>query len=234
MAIFHYTVKIVGRSKGKSILSASAYLNGDVMKNEETGRISYYKNCELWRSEWAKVCNAHLSVDQQVDHRSYARQGKLEIPTIHEGADARKIDEKFQNGQVQTASWKVEENQIIKRQNALLKKIQTSFGKVAGALSQWKERLNDLRRKPGSHSHNGINDKPDRGTAEPYGRDDTGIAGTEQAAKQIADLEREIEQRKQSQEYRSIADKIKANRGTINQRDSQQEKSRRRSRGMKI
>ena len=27
MAIFHYTVKIVGRSKGKSIISASAYLN---------------------------------------------------------------------------------------------------------------------------------------------------------------------------------------------------------------
>ena len=42
MAIFHYTVKIVGRSKGKSVISASAYLNGDVMKNKETGRISYY------------------------------------------------------------------------------------------------------------------------------------------------------------------------------------------------
>ena len=42
MAIFHYTIKIVGRSKGKSVISASAYLNGDVMKNEETGRISYY------------------------------------------------------------------------------------------------------------------------------------------------------------------------------------------------
>ena len=311
------------------------------------------KNCELWRSEWAKVCNDHLSVEQQIDHRSYARQGKLEIPTIHEGADARKIDEKFQSGQVQTASWKVEENQIIKRQNALLKKIQISFGKVSGALSQWKERLNDLKRKPGSHSYDGDNDKPDRGTAESYGRDGTGIAGTgqaapvfsgaepefkklkqriiqaaksfaryrrtaltdratenqnrtvgkresamaginaeaeqreqlitdikqqiekardidermrklrerraggrtpgndgtdagrtgserpdnsgtEQAAKQIADLEREIEQRKQSREYRSIADKIKANRGTINQRDRQQEKSRRRSRGMEI
>ena len=45
MAIFHFTVKIVGRSKGKSVISASAYLNGDVMKNEETGRISYYKMC---------------------------------------------------------------------------------------------------------------------------------------------------------------------------------------------
>mgnify|MGYP007089665515 CR=1 FL=1 len=56
----------------------------------------------------------------------------------------------------------------------------------------------------------------------------------QKAAKYIADLEREIEQRKQSREYRSIADKIKANRATINQRDRQQEKSRRRSRGMDI
>ena len=110
------------------------------------------KNCELWRSEWANVCNAHLKVENHIDHRSYARQGKLEIPTIHEGADARKIDEKFQNGQTSSASWKVEENQIIKRQNALLNKIQISFGKVSGALTQWKERLDDIRRKPGSHS----------------------------------------------------------------------------------
>ena len=42
LAIFHFAVKIVGRSKGKSIIAASAYLNGDVMKNEETGKVSYY------------------------------------------------------------------------------------------------------------------------------------------------------------------------------------------------
>ena len=318
------------------------------------------KNCELWRSEWAKECNLHLKKEQQIDHRSYERQGKIEIPTIHEGADARKIEEKYHSGQFASASWKVEENRIIKKQNAILKKLQEVFGQVGILLKQWKERLNDLRRKPGSHSHDGDNDKPDRGTAEAYGRDGTGIAetgqaasvlsgaepefadikqrviraaesfaryrrtaltdratenqnrtvgkresamaginaeaeqreqliaeteqriadlkqqiekareidermqklrerraggrtsaddgtdagrtgserpdnpGTKQAAKRIADLEREIEQRKQSREYRSIADKIKANRGTIDQRDRQQEKSRRRSRGMEI
>ena len=135
------------------------------------------KNCELWRSEWAKVCNAHLSVDQQIDHRSYARQGKVEIPTIHEGADARKIDEKFQIGQVQTASWKVEENQIIKKQNALLQKVITTFGKVSGALSMWREWLNDIRRKQRSNSHDGSNDYTDRGTAEYHGRDASGDTG---------------------------------------------------------
>ena len=66
MAIFHYTVKIVGRSKGKSIISASAYLNGDAMKNEETGRISYYTSkkevaytslmmCENAPQEWQNI-----------------------------------------------------------------------------------------------------------------------------------------------------------------------------------
>ena len=57
------------------------------------------KNCELWRSEWAKVCNEHLPLHNQVDHRSYEKQGKLQIPTIHEGADARKIEQKFLAGQ---------------------------------------------------------------------------------------------------------------------------------------
>ena len=155
------------------------------------------KNCELWRSEWANVCNAHLKVENHIDHRSYARQGKLEIPTIHEGADARKIDEKFQNGQTSSASWKVEENQIIKRQNALLNKIQISFGKVSGALTQWKERLDDIRRKPGSHSHDGDNDKSDRGTAESYCRDGTGIAGTGSTAPVFSGAEQEFKKLKQ-------------------------------------
>ena len=38
------------------------------------------KNCELWRSEWAGMCNRHLSIDNQIDHRSYERQGKLKNP----------------------------------------------------------------------------------------------------------------------------------------------------------
>ena len=91
------------------------------------------KNCELWRSEWAGMCNRHLSIDNQIDHRSYERQGKLKIPTIHEGADARKIEEKYLTGQIWNGSWKVEENQMIKKQNALLQKVITTFGKVSGA-----------------------------------------------------------------------------------------------------
>ena len=135
------------------------------------------KNCELWRSEWAGMCNRHLSIDNQIDHRSYERQGKLKIPTIHEGADARKIEEKYLTGQIWNGSWKVEENQMIKKQNALLQKVITTFGKVSGALSIWKEWLNDIRRKQRSNSHDGSNDYTDRGTAEYHGRDASGDTG---------------------------------------------------------
>ena len=135
------------------------------------------KNCELWRSEWAGMCNRHLSIDNQIDHRSYERQGKLKIPTIHEGADARKIEGKYLTGQIWNGSWKVEENQMIKKQNALLQKVITTFGKVSGALSIWKEWLNDIRRKQRSNSHDGSNDYTDRGTAEYHGRDASGDTG---------------------------------------------------------
>ena len=92
------------------------------------------------------------------------------------------------------------------------------------------ERMRKLReRRAGGRTS--ADDGTDAGRTGSERRDDY---GTEQAAKQIAELEREIEQRKQSREYRSIADKIKANRATINLRDRQQEKSRRRSRGMEI
>lgn len=132
------------------------------------------KNCELWRSEWAKECNLHLKQEQQIGHRSYERQGKVQIPTIHEGADARRIEEKYQSGQTASASWKVEENWIIKKQNAILKKLQEVFAQVGILLKQWKERLNDIRRKQRSYSFDGEYDKPDRGTTEPYGRDVSG------------------------------------------------------------
>ena len=155
------------------------------------------KNCELWRSEGAKGCNEHLSLHNQVDHRSYEKQGKLQIPTIHEGADARKIEQKFLAGQEIKGSWKVAENQIIKQQNTLLQKILNTFGKVSGALSLWKERLNDIRRKPGNYTLNGIHDWSNRRTAEPNGRNDSGNAEPGHSTLSYAKTESEITKIKQ-------------------------------------
>ena len=49
---------------------------------------------EEWRRSWADHCNRYLSPDQQIDHRSFERQGIDRIPTIHEGVVARSIEKK--------------------------------------------------------------------------------------------------------------------------------------------
>lgn len=53
------------------------------------------------------------------------------------------------------------------------------FGQVGILLKQWKERLNDIRRKQRSYSPDGEYDKPDRGPTGTYGRDvpEDGAAG---------------------------------------------------------
>ncbi|MFR7571846.1 MAG: hypothetical protein ACLUVM_03545 [Blautia faecis] len=60
MAIFHYTIKIVGRVK-ISLSRFCTYLNGDVMKNEETGRISYYTSKEVVYTSLMMCENAPLN-----------------------------------------------------------------------------------------------------------------------------------------------------------------------------
>ena len=72
---------------------------------------------EEWRAEWAKCCNKRLSECDRIDHRSYARQGKDQMPTIHEGYAARKLTAKG------VFSERVGLNEKIRQENALLAKI---------------------------------------------------------------------------------------------------------------
>ena len=144
------------------------------------------KNCELWRSEWAKMCNRHLLKEKWIDHRSFARQGRLGIPTIHEGANARKIENKFYEGKVSVPSWKVEKNQLIKRQNAIFKKLQKVYLEVTRLLEEWKERVDDIRRKSRSDSVVGRYDRTHRGTAIAHGGTVPGIGGEGRTVASVA------------------------------------------------
>ncbi len=50
---------------------------------------------EEWRAAWANAVNATLErqgFGQRIDHRSFARQGKEEIPTVHLGASATQME----------------------------------------------------------------------------------------------------------------------------------------------
>lgn len=46
------------------------------------------------RAKWAEVCNKHLSAEQQIDHRSYERQGIDRVSEIHEGIGYHQQDER--------------------------------------------------------------------------------------------------------------------------------------------
>ena len=72
---------------------------------------------EEWRAAWADCCNAVLSEENKIDHRSYERQGIDQIPTIHEGYAARKI------AAAGGTSECVEINNEIREKNSLLQKI---------------------------------------------------------------------------------------------------------------
>lgn len=55
------------------------------------------ESVEKWRKMWSEHCNAYLEPEQQIDHRSYERQGKKDvIPTIHEGYAAREMEKRGQ------------------------------------------------------------------------------------------------------------------------------------------
>jgi hypothetical protein len=73
------------------------------------------ENVEKWRKSWADICNRYLSMEQQIDHRSYKRQGIALEPTIHEGFRARQME---QRGEV---SDRCEYNRIVKQLNHVIK-----------------------------------------------------------------------------------------------------------------
>lgn len=49
---------------------------------------------EEWRKRWADCCNMYLAREQQLDHRSYERQGITQLPTVHEGYAARLMEQR--------------------------------------------------------------------------------------------------------------------------------------------
>ena len=63
-------------------------------------------------------------LEERIDHRSFADQGKDEQPTIHEGVAARAMEKKG------IVSDRCELNRQIKRDNALLRQLKAEFQKL--------------------------------------------------------------------------------------------------------
>lgn len=72
-----------------------------------------HSKAEIWRKSWADICNEYLSLEQQIDHRSYKRQELDLEPTIHEGYRARKMEK------AGFVSKRCEYNRIVRKLNEL-------------------------------------------------------------------------------------------------------------------
>ena len=80
-----------------------------------------------WRAAWAdevNLCLEQKGIDERIDHRSFAAQGKDEQPTIHEGAAARMLENKG------FVSERCELNRQIRRDNALLRELKDEIQKL--------------------------------------------------------------------------------------------------------
>ena len=86
----------------------------------------------IWRKKWATVTNRHLAqypeIDARIDHRSHAARGLDELPTIHEGYHARKLEA------MGIVSDRCEINRQIKADNALLRELKAKVKKLAAAV----------------------------------------------------------------------------------------------------
>ena len=96
------------------------------------------ENAETWRKAWADILNKHLkhfniTQEQDIDHRSYKRQGVEQIPTIHLGVSAHQMEQKG------IATERGNINREIQRANAQFKnidaQIQTTQEEKANAVS---------------------------------------------------------------------------------------------------
>jgi len=85
------------------------------------------ENAEVWRKAWADLANEFLERNnrpERIDHRSYKRQGIVQIPTVHIGVAASQMEKKG------IATERGELNRSIKAANRLLRDIKAQIGKL--------------------------------------------------------------------------------------------------------
>ena len=93
---------------------------------------------EQWRAAWADLCNAKFAekgLPCSIDHRSYARQGLDQLPTVHEGPAVRQMEAKG------IPTDKGDLNRWVKTANALLKDLRRKIKALFGWLREVREEL---------------------------------------------------------------------------------------------
>lgn len=183
---------------------------------------------EEWRERWARECNKYLEKDKQIDHRSFKRQGKEQLPTIHEGYVARQIQQRTGNSEL------CQVNKEIKKANAELQFLQKQQGRLALMKEQLKEKVQKSKEDMKAiyeRYRRFIDDRTMGRTANNSGKAGTGNSEMESLLFRDEQMEREIEQRerpaasreqeieRRKQEIDRIGTEIKQREYTVERRE---------------
>ena len=95
---------------------------------------------EEWRKSWADICNEHLKGQAHIDHRSYARQGKEQLPMLHESYAARKIVKRG------GYSYIIEYNEQVRKFNRERELIDKGIAEVQNELKQLEQEKDDIQK----------------------------------------------------------------------------------------
>ena len=95
---------------------------------------------EEWRKSWADICNKHLKGQAHIDHRSYARQGKEQLPMLHESYAARKIVKRG------GYSYIIEYNEQVRKFNRERELIDKGIAEVQNELKQLEQEKDDIQK----------------------------------------------------------------------------------------
>lgn len=102
-------------------------------QNPLTERWNSDEQLLAWREHWATATNQMLekhNIIETIDHRSFAKQGRTEQPTIHEGYAAQLAEKKG------LISERCELNRQIHADNKLLKELKKQVNKLSKAISE--------------------------------------------------------------------------------------------------
>ena len=105
---------------------------------------------EEWRKSWADICNEHLKGQAHIDHRSYARQRKKQLPTMHEGYVARKIAKSGKHSNI------ISYNQQVRQHNALEQANEQDIQVAEDELQQLEKELEKLKSEQKGQEQDGF------------------------------------------------------------------------------
>ena len=134
------------------------------------------------RAKWAEVCNKHLSAEQQIDHRSYDRQGIDKVAQIHEGIGYHQQDER------------AEYNRTVKEVNENMERMKSQAPET---LEEIRGELNEVRE---SLEHDGNSQRTARtysGATADYPGTETSIRYTESQIEHIRERAERLERTQQ-------------------------------------